>query len=78
MYHKKALTGLFVYLFHLYIMTKSNSSFKLSKTAKRELATVDNPHLRGNICRLFVAAEMAQQSAKTRRVRVEDREPAAG
>jgi hypothetical protein len=59
-------------------MQKSNSSFRLSKTAKRELATVDNPHLRGNICRLFVAAEMAQQSAKTRRVRTEDREPAAG
>ena len=59
-------------------MTKSNSSFRLSKTAKRELATIDNPHQRGNVCRLFVAAEIAQQAAKTRRVRTEDREPAAG
>lgn len=45
-------------------MTKHSTHFKLNKPAKRLLATIMDPHLRGHIKRMEIAAQEALQRAK--------------
>lgn len=48
-------------------MNKHSSHFKLNKTAKRLLATIIDPHQRGHIKRMEIAAQEAEIAAKNAR-----------
>lgn len=43
---------------------KTNSHFKLSKSSKRILATIVDPHKAGEFKRFAIQCELAAQSAK--------------
>lgn len=49
-------------------MIKSPAShFKLNKAAKKLLATILDPHLRGHVKRMEIAAQQAEAAAKNAR-----------
>lgn len=43
---------------------KPGPTFKLSKEVKRQLCFIHDPHLRGEIKRLFIAAQLSAEAAK--------------
>ena len=57
--------------------TKTAASFKLSKTSKRALATVDNRAHRGDIKNIFIDAEVAA-SVKPKTTRDTNGAPGGG
>ena len=50
-------------------MVKTNGTFKLSKTTKRRLATMTEPHARGHYKSLMIDAEVAEIKAKLAKVK---------
>lgn len=56
-------------------MLKPTANFKLSKSAKRILATVVNPQLKGALKKGYIQAELAAQQQPPRR---ENRTPQLG
>jgi hypothetical protein len=49
-------------------MVKTNGTFKLSKSTKRRLATMTNPHSRGDYKNQMIDAEVAEIKAKLAKI----------
>lgn len=48
---------------------KTNGTFKLSKSTKRQLATMTDPHSRGHYKNLMIDAELSEARAKLAKIK---------